>query len=574
MTGRDHHEINELLFRLLDNEISDEGLATLKAWLGSGPEAKGYYCRFMEDYSALVLRATTGIEEGTWPAEENILNEIFWSELSEEEKRSPGLPVCRAEVRPEREPVGKIRYERPAQAINKFSLAAAILCAAALVMMIVYVQVWEPRRVEMATVADAIDAEWSGWAAAEAGTRIAANTEPIRLTRGIVKLVTDHNVEVVLEAPTEFQFVSYSEIALSYGKLFARVSEQGYGFSVATPNSRIVDLGTEFGVLSHIDGNTEVYMYKGKANLFAGQKSENKTAELLTAGSARKVDSRFSEVRTISLEETAVVRQIDSRAGFVWKGQALSLADVVGGGSGFGGGRLMTGIDAATGGVKGQLANEDTVEGQAGCRAVVGNPYVDAVFVPGLEGGLTAITSDGSLAAQFPATSGCLWGYIFNGAMHQGMTTPRHALELDGQTWGTRDKPAITLHSNQGITFDLNAIRRTVPGLHIRSFRSLAGVSGTVQDALRREQGRSFEDFPEVEKVFAANGSKVECRVLVDGREVFSRVLSSAEACGRIEVPLTDRDRYLTIAVTESDDTHAYDWALLGRPELVLELTK
>ena len=47
--------------------------------------------------------------------------------------------------------------------------------------------------------------------------------------------------------------------------------------------------------------------------------------------------------------------------------------------------------------------------------------------------------------------------------------------------------------------------------------------------------------------------------------------ISSASKAGKIDIPVDESVRFLTVAVTEADDTCMFDWALLGRPELVLE---
>lgn len=569
------YDFYELLFRLLDNEISDQDFARLTDRLNSDTSARRIYCQFMEDYSALSIRSATTIGEQVFLKDE-LLDDSFWELMSEEEGRAPGVEMCMP-VQPQKpDIIRKVRRERVVRTINKTSLSVAIASLAALFLMVLYVRLSGPAPYEVATLSDSIDAKWLSELPVKSGTRLSAYTKPIQLVQGTVKLLTDDGVEIVLEAPTEFRFISYSEIALDYGKLFARVSEQGYGFSVATPNAKIVDLGTEFAVLCHIDGNTEVHMYKGRANLFAGQKSENKASELVAAGSARKVDRSDSNVQNVLLEENVVIRHIESRSGFLWRGEPLNLADIVGGGNGFGGGVTETGIDATTGTILSHLSNYATVTGPAGYQPVHGNSSIDGVFIPGIHEGQTVITSEGSYAVSFPKTMGNLWGYIFNGAFHQGFPSVRYPLQLDGIIFGTPDNPAITIHANQGITFDLSEIRKNVPGLAITAFRSLAGVSQTVQGALKKEteQNRSFDIFPEVKKVFDAQNSKVEFWVFVDGRQVFHKEISSIGGPEQVEIPITARDRFLTLATTESDDTIAYDWALFGRPELVLELAE
>lgn len=573
MKTEEQNHVNELLFRLLENDISDQDLLRLQRWLSTGQEARLYYCRFMEDYSALALRATTSIEEENGCIESDVLDSEFWHQLHEEEKNAPEIELFDTIRQAEPTLIQNVKRERTVRKINKVSLAIAILSAAALIFLVVSVYLSPPAPYEVATLADSMNAQWSSGLPLKPGTRITSHTKPIQLTKGIVKFMTDDNVEVILEGPSEFEFISYSEISLHYGRLFARVSEQGLGFSVATPNSKIVDLGTEFGVLCHINGDTEVFMYKGKANLFAGEKNADKTSQMLTAGSAKKVNHTTAAVSETVFEEKAVVRHLHSKAEMVWKGQPISLADIVGGGNGFEGGILNTGVDVSTGAVVTSLLNDDPVTESVDFTAVCDNPYVDGVFVPGAGHDLTQLSSTG-LHYQFPATSSARWGYIFNGAFHQGNTTPRHSLELDGTVFGTPRNPAITIHSNQGITFDLSAIKKSIHGLEITGFRSLAGVSQTVQNAIKIEQGRSFEDFPEVQKVFEANGAKAEFWALLDGKEVFRREISSADKAVPVNIPIPPAARFLTLAVTESNDTHAYDWALFARPELTLESEK
>lgn len=569
MSGLSQNQINELLFRLLDNELCDSDLVRLNDWFHTDTQSKRYYCQFMEDYSILTLGAAAVEKHGQQFAQEENFDDNFWRQMVEEEKNAPALERIPEEKPAQSQPVNVER--KPAvRKVHKISLAAALLSAAALIALIAIAHLIPSAPEEVATVVDCLQAQWSSALPLQPGTRITSMSKPIRLTGGIVKLLTDQNVEVVLESPTEFAFQSYSEISLGYGKLFARVSPQGLGFSVTTPNSKIVDLGTEFGILCHINGNTEVYLYRGKANLFAGKKNADKTSQLLTAGSACRVHHQNSDVQEIALEKNALVRDISSKTKMIWKGQPLSVADLIGGGNGFGEGRAEAGVNVADGQTVNRLPDLETHQLSDGYRPVRANPYVDGVFVPGIGLSGTQITSAGAVV-RFPATSGAVWGYIFNGAMHEGATTPRHALRLDGMVFGTQEAPAITFHSNQGLTLDLAKIRQSIPGLDIRSFSSLVGVSQTVSDALEREKGRSFDDFPAVQKVFDAGYSKVEFWIFLDGKEVFHQERSSADGAQKVDIPISEKDRFLTLAVTESDDTHAYDWALFGRPELILK---
>lgn len=563
--------LTEQLFRLLDNDLNADQLGHLNHLLNSDPQARLYYCCFMEDITALSLRAAADInEERPVEPENTILNEHFWIQMIEEEKNAPAVPL--PPIPPRKPlPVPPAVDKMPARTPGRLAFATAIISAAALIFILALVHLVPSSTFEVATLYDCLGAEWSANLPLQPGIRVSAGSRPIRLMRGIIKLRTDENVEIVLESPAEFQFLSDSQISIQYGKLFARVSSQGLGFTVNTPNSKVIDLGTEFGILCHPNGDAEVHVYKGKTNLIAGRKNNQKTSQLLMAGSARKVHSQDSRISEIRLNPSAVVRAFDSRNNLLWKGESLSLADIVGGGSGFGTGKLFTGIDPIDGRISSKLKDGHIYIGPGHYQSVPENPFIDGVFVPGAHAPQTPITSTGLTADFLKKTSGTYWGYIFNGAFHQGVTSPRHELQLDGQIVGTPEYPAVTIHSNLGITFDLDAIRQSIPGLEIKTFQAVAGVSQTVRQSLEQEKNRTFDDFPEVKKVFDAGFSKVEFWVLLDGKIVFHQQRNSDQGGCPIRIPLPSEARFMTLAVTESDDTQAYDWALFVQPELTLE---
>jgi hypothetical protein len=419
--------------------------------------------------------------------------------------------------------------------INKTSLTVAILSMAALFMMIAYVYLSGPAPYAVATVTDSINAEWTSGLPLAEGVRIATNSKSIQLTHGVVKLITEENVELVLEAPTEFKFVSYSEIALSYGKLFARVSEMGSGFSVVTPNSRIVDLGTEFGVLSGIDGNTQVYMYKGKANIFAGEKRKRKTSQLLTAGNAVKIESHEADIQDISLDEQAIIRNIDSETELIWRGQhTLRLGDLLLGGNGFGTApQRSIEYDVETGdAVAASGAVLKYRKGPGKLVAITDSPYLDSIFVPGSGDTAMPISTEGHQFRDCPETSGLFYS---NACFYRNWTffdSLQQTFEASHKQFS--DSGMLYLHSDLGLTIDLNAIRRAAPGLELSSFSAFAGII--------RVGDTSVE-----ESKFA----EADVWVLVDGQVRSSRKALRADEGYGIDVPLSAGDRFLTLVVTD-----------------------
>ena len=495
----------------------------------------------------------------------------LWDMLLKEEKTAPEIETKRSPP-PEKELIQHVCREKTVRKINKTAFSTFIISAAAMLSLIIYIKfVPNTVHVEVATLTDTLNAQWAESSAPSNNFRLMTNHTPLILRKGYAELVFDNNSKVVIEAPAEFQVLSYDQIKLTYGRLYATVPQEAMGFVVCTPSSKIIDLGTEFGVQANVNGVTELHVVKGKTTLVSGPK-DNKTSIFLNAGSARKVTANSLSPVDIACSEEIFVRQIDSKSHFVWRGQNVSLADVVGGGNGFGTGQLSQGIEASTGKVIQSLSTMDVHTGAEGYNRVLSNPYIDGIFVPGVGSGIAQVASIGLQTDEFPKTSGMLWGYIFNGAWHNGFDVPRHNLQLNGVTFDGKKNSAITMHSNLGITFDLSAIRKKLPGVRIQSFSSTFGVSGTVEKWLKSRDFSSFDQTPNVKKLSKERHSTAEFWVFLDGKKVLQQKISSASKAGNIDIPVDQNVRFLTLAVTEADDTSMFDWALFARPELILEL--
>ena len=498
------------------------------------------------------------------------LDKQLWEMLSKEEQAAPGIE--RATPEPEKELIRYVRCEKPDRKLNKTSFLTAITAAAAMILLFIYVRfVPSTVNMEVATLTDMVNTQWAESTGPSSNSRLMTNHDPLMLRKGYAELVFDNNAKVVLEAPVEFQVLSYDQIKLSYGRLYATVPQEALGFIVSTPTSKIIDLGTEFGVQTDFNGNTEVHVVKGKTSLVSGF-DDNKVSILLNAGSAKKITVNTSTPTDIPCDKKIFARQISSKSKLVWRGQNVSLADIVGGGNGFGTGQLDRGVDPLTGNMTQTLSRMDVFPGPHEYVGVPSIPYIDGIFVPGMDADPAQITSLGLKTDEFPKTSGEIWGYIFNGAWHQSDDTPRHHLQLNGVQLGDRNNPAFTMHSNLGITFDLSAIRQALPGVSIKSFSSAFGVSQTVDQTLETRDFSAVAGMAGVEKLSTERHSTAEFWVFLDGKNVLRQKLSSGSEAATIDIPIDEGIRFLTLAVTETDDTFMFDWAVFSRPELILEL--
>ena len=130
----------------------------------------------------------------------------------------------------------------------------------------------------------------------------------------------------------------------------------------------------------------------------------------------------------------------------------ISLADIVGGGNGFGTGTEDSGIDPSTGALRDAKDKRGFLDGVETNRLNrTNNPWIDSVFVP--DGGSLRslkISQAGTLAESIPSTGGKVWDAIRNGPVNSQFST-----SLDGIECMRPSRSMLSLHANAGITFTL-----------------------------------------------------------------------------------------------------------------------
>ncbi len=123
--------------------------------------------------------------------------------------------------------------------------------------------------------------------------------DSLKLLAGTAHLQFADGAVVLLEGPAQFTIEEAGRGKLDRGKLVAHVPPQAIGFTVATPNSAVVDLGTEFGVEVAENGATEVHVLRGMVE-FASRDGLSESGSLptptrLSAGEAARVDVASAE---------------------------------------------------------------------------------------------------------------------------------------------------------------------------------------------------------------------------------------------------------------------------------------
>lgn len=141
-----------------------------------------------------------------------------------------------------------------------------------------------PHNPVVARVVGALEADWE--TALPDGDRLHRGQAMV-LRSGLVELVFNDGASVLIEGPARFEARGSNAIALTRGRLTAKVPLSAYRFEVATPKLLVVDLGTEFGVAVHSDGGGQVAVFDGLVELHAPAGSADPGEEAPAAGGIR-----------------------------------------------------------------------------------------------------------------------------------------------------------------------------------------------------------------------------------------------------------------------------------------------
>src|SRR6185312_12426769 len=77
----------------------------------------------------------------------------------------------------------------------------------------------------------------------------------------------DAGAQVTVFGPADFEITSATSIRCRRGRVTTLVDHRGKGFTIDTPQAKVVDLGTQFGVSISEKGETEVVVFQGSIDL-------------------------------------------------------------------------------------------------------------------------------------------------------------------------------------------------------------------------------------------------------------------------------------------------------------------
>lgn len=114
------------------------------------------------------------------------------------------------------------------------------------------------------------------------------NGATLVVTQGTVSLSLENGVESIIQAPAELTLHDTMQLQLDKGRAWFQIPEQATGFTVSTKDIKVVDLGTEFGVLSCPYSQDEVHVFKGSVEVTSLEDPE--TVHTIKKDAALKLD--------------------------------------------------------------------------------------------------------------------------------------------------------------------------------------------------------------------------------------------------------------------------------------------
>lgn len=450
-----------------------------------------------------------------------------------------------------------------ARKTQRMVVAASVVMTIVLFVLLT-VQVIKAHRV-VATLGETQDAKW-----AELPQQPQLRSQTLILETGYAKILFKKGAVAIVQGPCVFRLDSPEKMFLDTGKVTVRVPKEAIGFTIETSMSHVVDFGTEFGVSVGAMNQPEVHVFEGEVGMrsLLGR-NKAKQVRLIKGQAAWANIAGTISTGKVSDRPDLFARNLPETKPAIIPGSPLylDLADVVGGGDGFGNGELggynltargtinpLTGYANDPRRPNNHHVNNDRYDNKhfecvMSYTRTNNVPYVDGVFVPDGGQGSCVVSSKGHIFTECPDTDSQFKWNISNGWRY------RYAGWGTSNTEELSQSSGITMHANLGITFDLSIIRKSYPNKEIRCFSAQAEIPITSSPVK----------------------SEVDVWILVDGQVCQKQKNMRLHDVADIQIKLKSRDRFLTLVVTDSQTEGEtlywsnLDWCFIRTPILELQ---
>ena len=153
--------------------------------------------------------------------------------------------------------------------IRRWPVAVWAAAAAACVTLLASIALFGKGTFFRRPVATLVQAENCKWAGSDLPTTVNSRLSPgtLSLVEGMATLRFKNGATVTMEAPSKLEILDAMHCRLIEGSLVAEVPEPAHGFTIDTPDIKVIDLGTKFGVTTASTGNSQVHVFDGEVEI-------------------------------------------------------------------------------------------------------------------------------------------------------------------------------------------------------------------------------------------------------------------------------------------------------------------
>jgi hypothetical protein len=273
--------LKDLIDDYLSGLLDEARLRQLDECLRADPDARRYFVRYAR------LHTDLHVEARTRQASEAALEKI--DQMTRTAALKPGETV-----------LGR-NLLRACFSPKILVLAACLLLAVGVGWWSVK-GLWSPDGRDM-TIAWLVNGQNCKWSEEEpTGDMQVGKT--LRLERGLAEIHFQCGARVVMEGPATLELLSGKSARLRQGKLTARVPGPTIRFEILSPQGKVIDLGTEFGISVSDNGATDVYVFEGKVEAHPADDGQAGGVSL-----ARNQAARIAAGRVTPVDPPAVAEQ-------------------------------------------------------------------------------------------------------------------------------------------------------------------------------------------------------------------------------------------------------------------------
>jgi hypothetical protein len=133
--------------------------------------------------------------------------------------------------------------------------------------------------------------------------------QEIGLKSGLIELTFDCGAQMLVRGPAKLTVLGPLKVKVASGQFTTRVGKDARGFTLVTPAGRVIDLGTEFGLILDERGGMAVAVFEGIVDIeYANSKQNAPASRRLVAGEAVRVGSEGQLKRLVAIDSDTFPR--------------------------------------------------------------------------------------------------------------------------------------------------------------------------------------------------------------------------------------------------------------------------